>query len=57
MKWKDFRHTDLFKCADIVICKRKDIEVSPRPFDRIITVYPVKVEGYLHLNTICVEIF
>lgn len=57
MKWKDFQHTDLFQCVDIVIYKKKDIEVAPRPFDRIITAYPVVHPGYPHLNTICVEIF
>lgn len=57
MSWRDFRKTDLFNKAGIIICKRRGLEVLPRPFDHVITAYPVRHPDYPHIETICVEIF
>ena len=56
MKWKDFRKTDLFKSADIVVVLRCGQEVQPRPFDCVVSVYPVIIQDYPHLPAICAEI-
>ena len=56
MKWKDFKKTELFKTADIVVVKRDGKEVSPKPFDCIISAYPMKHREYPQIPAICVEI-
>ena len=56
MKYRDFQQTDIFKKSDIVIIKHKGVEVSPHPFDEIITAYPVIHPDYPHISTITAEI-
>ena len=56
MNWRGFRKTGMFKDAGIVICLKKGIEVNPRPFDKVITAYPVIHRDYPHIPTLCVEL-